>query len=100
MFDTVKPDKNRLVAPQSVSYLNPYHLFFHQISIWLLQRLRQQNFFFKQENMLTISHLIFRMKENATMYFLITIAASVAFVGIATTMVMGSGDFASTQEIS
>lgn len=74
-------------------------LLFHQISIWLLKRLRKQNLFFKQGNMVTISQLIFRMRENATMYFLITIAASVAFVGIATTMVMGSGDFASTQEI-
>ena len=47
--------------------------------------------------MLTISELIFRMRDNAMMYSLIAVVSSVAFVGIGLTAVLGSSDFGNTQ---
>lgn len=76
------------------------YFFFTQTSIYFLTFLRRGTFFFKRTNMLTISNLIYRMRSNATMYFMIAIVASVAFVGIGTTMAVGGTDFATTQESS
>ncbi|WP_314066928.1 ABC transporter permease [uncultured Vagococcus sp.] len=75
-------------------------LFFNQNSIRLFSFFKKRPFFFKQTNMLTISNLVYRMKNNAMMYFMIGIVASVAFVGIGTTMAVGGSDFATTQENS
>lgn len=72
-------------------------LFFSQGSILILKRLKKHSLFFKGTNMLTISELVFRMKDNAMMYSLIAIVSSVAFVGIGLTAVLGSSDFGNTQ---
>lgn len=76
------------------------YLFFNQTSIRLFSFFKTRTFFFKRTYMLTISNLVYRMKNNATMYFMIGIVASVAFVGIGTTMAVGGSDFAMTQENS
>ncbi|MBP1041370.1 ABC transporter permease [Vagococcus sp. BWB3-3] len=75
-------------------------LFFNQNSIRVFTYLKGRPLFFKRTNMLTISNLVYRMKSNATLYFMIGIVASVAFVAIGTTMAVGGSDFAMTQDNS
>ncbi|KAF1297599.1 hypothetical protein BAU15_07765 [Enterococcus sp. JM4C] len=72
-------------------------LFFRQGSIMLLKLLKKSRLFYRGTNMLTISELIFRMKDNAMMYSLIAVVSSVAFVGIGVTAVLGSSEFGDTQ---
>ncbi|MGM0124941.1 hypothetical protein IGI37_002335 [Enterococcus sp. AZ194] len=72
-------------------------LFFRQGSILILKLLKKSPLFYRGTNMLTISELIFRMKDNAMMYSLIAIVSSVAFVGIGVTAVLGSSGFGNTQ---
>lgn len=73
---------------------------FHQFSVFFLKRLKKRAKFLQGINMLTISEWLFRMRDNAVMYSLITLSTSVAFVGIAVMLAIGSTSFSSIQGIS
>lgn len=75
-------------------------LSFHQFSVFILKRLKKRTSFLQGTKMLTISEWLFRMRDNAAMYSLITLSTSVAFVGIAVMMAIGSTSFSSIQGIS
>lgn len=75
-------------------------IFFKFSSVNLFQMLKGKSIYFKNSNMLTISNLIYRMKTNAMMYFLISIVGAIAFVGIGVARSIGSYDFGRTQGAS
>ncbi|MGX7013345.1 FtsX-like permease family protein [Vagococcus silagei] len=85
-----------LLACVLITILGTY-LFFQQASVWIFKVLKKQDRFLNHGRLLTISNLMFRMKSNATMYFLISIIASIAFVGIGVSKSIGSDRFAQTQ---
>jgi len=59
------------------------YLFFAQFSIFVLHRLKQnRNFYMNKTNMLWISDLIYRIRDNTRMLFLVTILSAVAFTAI------------------
>ncbi|NLO90341.1 MAG: ABC transporter permease [Clostridia bacterium] len=59
------------------------YLFFSQLSIFVLHRLkRNRSFYFYKTNMLWISDLNYRIRDNTRMLFLVTIFSTVAFTAI------------------
>lgn len=66
------------------------YFLFAQLSVYVLRSLKaKERLLFRGTNLMTISQLIYRMKDNATMFFMITIVSSVAFTGIGTVLAMG-----------
>ena len=59
------------------------YLFFSQLSIFVLHRLKKnRSFYMNKTNMLWISDLIYRIRDNTRMLFLVTILSAVAFTAI------------------
>ena len=59
------------------------YLFFSQLSILILHWLkRNRRFYMNKTNMLWISDLIYRMRDNTRMLFLVTILSAVAFTAV------------------
>lgn len=78
-----------LVGGVGVVILGTYFLF-TQLSVYVIGFLkRREGVFFKRTNVLTISELAYRMKDNATMFFMIAIVSAVAFTGIGTVLALG-----------
>ncbi|HDR4567462.1 ABC transporter permease [Bacillus paranthracis] len=69
------------------------YFLYTQCSVYILHLAkRRESFFLKRTNILTISELIYRMKDNATMFFIVSIVSAVAFTAIGTTSAIGSKD--------
>ncbi|MCD2334462.1 FtsX-like permease family protein [Bacillus cereus] len=69
--------------------IGTYYLF-SQLSVCIIGRLKKKEpIFFKKTNILTISELAYRMKDNATMFFMLSVVSSVAFTGIGTCLSIG-----------
>ena len=67
----------------TVSVVMGTYLFFSQFSILVLHWLkRNRRFYMKKTNMLWIFDLIYRMRDNTRMLFLVTILSAVAFTAI------------------
>ncbi|MFT9819802.1 FtsX-like permease family protein, partial [Lysinibacillus sp. NPDC056185] len=67
------------------------YFLFSQFSIYTLNFLkRKENIYFKKVNLLTISELVYRMKDNAILFFMISIISAIAFTGIGTFMSLGN----------
>ena len=61
------------------------YLFFSQLSIFVISRLKKnENVFWRKTNMLLFADLAFRMKDNARAFFLVAIISTVAFSAIGT----------------
>lgn len=74
----------RLVPVTSLTILATY-LFFSQFSVYFLKKLKlNKRFYRKNTNMLWISNLIYKVKDNARIFFLIAITSAVAFTAIGT----------------
>ncbi|WP_157950988.1 FtsX-like permease family protein [Peribacillus acanthi] len=59
------------------------YFFFTQMSVFILKKLKKsRSFFWKRTRMLIISDLVFRMKDNARMFFLVTMVATVAISSV------------------
>jgi len=59
------------------------YLFFSQLSIFVLHWLkRNRSFYMNRTNMLWISDLIYRIRDNTRMLFLVTILSAIAFTAI------------------
>jgi putative ABC transport system permease protein len=70
--------------------LGSYFLF-TQLSVYAMRALKKKKtFFFKKTNVLTISELTYRVKDNAVMFFLVSIISAVAFTGIGTCVAIGN----------
>ncbi|MCR2043619.1 ABC transporter permease [Anaerosalibacter massiliensis] len=60
-------------------------LFFSQFSVLVLNLFkRDRNLYLKKTNLLWISNLSYKIRDNARMLFLVTIASTVAFISVAT----------------
>ncbi|PHC35456.1 ABC transporter permease [Bacillus toyonensis] len=69
--------------------IGTYYLF-SQLSVYIIGRLKKkERIFFKKTNLLTISELAYRMKDNATMFFMLAVISTVAFTGIGTCLTIG-----------
>ncbi|WP_342719553.1 ABC transporter permease [Bacillus paramycoides] len=69
------------------------YFLFTQCSVYILHLAkRSESFFLKRTNILTFSELIYRMKDNATMFFIVSIISAVAFTAIGTTAALGNKD--------
>ncbi|PFQ43329.1 ABC transporter permease [Bacillus cereus] len=67
------------------------YFLFSQLSVYVLRVLKKKDsVFFNKTNLLTISELAYRMKDNATMFFMLAIISAVAFTGIGTCLAMGN----------
>ncbi|WP_019375588.1 ABC transporter permease [Virgibacillus halodenitrificans] len=61
------------------------YLFFTQLSVFIIGRLkRRKRIFWSKTNMLLLSDLSFRMKDNARTFFMVAIISTVAFSAIGT----------------
>ncbi len=59
------------------------YFFFSQLSIFVLHGLRKnKSFYMNRTNMLWLSDLIYRMRDNTRMLFLVTILSAIAFTAI------------------
>ncbi|MEC2260603.1 FtsX-like permease family protein [Bacillus thuringiensis] len=79
-----------LVAGVACVVVGTYFLF-SQLSVYVIRMLKKNEIvFFNKTNLLTISELAYRMKDNATMFFMLAIVSAVAFTGIGTCLAMGN----------
>lgn len=59
------------------------YFFFSQSSIWLLRLLKKRrSFYLRGKNVLWISDLVYRLKDNARLFFLVCIISAVAFTAM------------------
>ncbi|MES9754168.1 ABC transporter permease [Bacillus wiedmannii] len=71
------------------------YLLFTQLSVYVLRTLKKRdNIFFKKTNILTISDLVYQLKDNAKMFFMVTIISAVAFTAVGTCMGLGNSSMA------
>lgn len=74
-----------LFTPVVVLVCMGTYFLFTQLSVYVIHALkRNQTLYRKQTNMLTLSDLAYRMKDNARMFFLVAIIFTVAFTAIGT----------------
>ncbi|MGZ9584003.1 FtsX-like permease family protein [Paenibacillus marinisediminis] len=73
-----------------ISVIIGTYFLFTQLSVYVIRAMkRNEKVFFKRINVLAISDLAYRMKDNATMFFMIAIVSAVAFTGIGTVLALG-----------
>lgn len=61
------------------------YFFYTQLSVWVTKMLQKNRFlFWKKTNLVTISSLAYRLKDNARMFFMVTIVSTVAFCAVGT----------------
>jgi putative ABC transport system permease protein len=61
------------------------YFFFSQSSIWLLRLLKKRkSYYLRGKNVLWISDLVYRLKDNARLFFLVCIISAVAFTATGT----------------
>ncbi|HDX9707608.1 TPA: ABC transporter permease [Bacillus thuringiensis] len=83
-----------IVIGVSFVVLGTYFLF-TQLSVYVLRALKKrENIFFKKTNILTISDLVYQLKDNANMFFMVAIISAVAFTAVGTCMGLGNSSMA------
>ncbi|MFS0869421.1 ABC transporter permease [Paenibacillus xylanilyticus] len=61
------------------------YLLFTQLSVYVIRALKSnQRLFFRKTNVLFLSELTYRMKDNAVMFFMVSVISASAFTGIGT----------------
>ncbi|MCM3117976.1 FtsX-like permease family protein [Neobacillus sp. MER 74] len=61
------------------------YFFYTQLSVWVTKLLQKNRFlFWKKTNLVTFSSLAYRLKDNARMFFMVTIVSTVAFCAVGT----------------
>ncbi|MBL5795551.1 FtsX-like permease family protein [Bacillus sporothermodurans] len=79
-----------LLSGVGLTILGTYFLF-TQFSVYSIRGLKKRSrFFFKKTNMVTISEFMYRMKDNAVMFFLVSVISASAFTGIGTCLALGN----------
>ena len=66
------------------------YYFFTQLSVYVLRYINNnENLFFRKTNILTISELTYRLKDNAQTFFLVAVISAVSFTAIGTSAAFG-----------
>ncbi|MBD2867809.1 FtsX-like permease family protein [Paenibacillus arenilitoris] len=66
------------------------YLLFTQLSVYAIRALKKkERLFFRKINLLTLSDLAYRMRDNANMFFMVATVTAVAFCGIGSCLAMG-----------
>ncbi|MEK5165055.1 ABC transporter permease [Paenibacillus sp. FSL R5-0527] len=74
----------RMLPVTAMTIVGTY-FFYTQLSVFLIRAAQKRlRFYWKKTNMVTVSSLAYRMKENARMFFLVTIIATMAFCAVGT----------------
>lgn len=74
-----------LLLPVTVLTVAGTYLLFTQLSVFLIGYLKKKRaFYWKRTNLLVLSDLDYRMKDNARMFFLVCIVSTIAFCAIGT----------------
>lgn len=59
------------------------YFFYTQLSVFVMKLLQKnRHLFWKRTNLVTISNLAYRLKDNARMFFMVTIVSTVAFCAV------------------
>ncbi|MGG6311986.1 ABC transporter permease [Paenibacillus macerans] len=59
------------------------YFFYTQLSVFLIQLAKRRlGFYWRRTNLVTVSGLAYRMKENARMFFLVTVISTVTFCAV------------------
>ncbi|MDM5188888.1 FtsX-like permease family protein [Bacillus sp. DX4.1] len=67
------------------------YFLYTQCSVFLLRILKmRERVFLSKTNILTFSELIYRMKDNAVMFFIVSIISAVSFTAIGTSFALGN----------
>jgi len=73
---------NRII-PVTIMVIVATYLLFSQLSVFILKLLKKnRNFYMKKTTVLWVSNLLYRIKDNTRMFFLITITSTVAISSI------------------
>ncbi|PFX95474.1 ABC transporter permease [Bacillus mycoides] len=71
------------------------YFFFNQLCVYVLYTLKNKEAtFFKRTNLLVISELMYRMKDNARTFFIVTIISAVSFTAIGVCTAIGNPELA------
>ncbi|TYR81174.1 ABC transporter permease [Priestia megaterium] len=66
------------------------YFFYTQLSVFILKLLKKnKRFYWNSTKLITISDLAYRMKDNARMFFMVTIVSTVAFCAVGSLAAMG-----------
>jgi len=66
------------------------YFLFTQLSVYVIRALKNRpRFVFNRTNLLTVSELVYRMKDNAVMFFMVAVISATAFTGIGTALAVG-----------
>ncbi|MBD1382192.1 FtsX-like permease family protein [Metabacillus arenae] len=71
------------MIPVTVVVIIGTYFLFTQLSVWIITKLRKnEKIYLHKTNIVTFSDLAYRMKDNARMFFIVTIITTVAFSAI------------------
>lgn len=74
-----------LLLPVTIMTIVGTYFLFTQLSVFIINMLkRNRTFFWRRTNIITLSDLAYRMKDNARMFFMVCIVSTVAFCAIGT----------------
>lgn len=78
-------------VPVTILVILGTYFLFTQFSVYAMKRLkRNPAFYWRRTNMLTLSDLTYRMKDNARTFFLVSIVSTVAFTAIGSLICFGA----------
>ncbi|MFD2615046.1 FtsX-like permease family protein [Paenibacillus gansuensis] len=66
------------------------YFLFTQFSVQVIGWLKRRTVYFVRTNMLTLSELAYRVKDNAVMFFMVAVVSAGAFTGVGTTLAIGN----------
>ncbi|MBS2967400.1 ABC transporter permease [Metabacillus sp. KIGAM252] len=73
------------MIPVTIAVVIGTYFLFTQASVWIILRLKKnERIYLKRTNIVTFSDLSYRMKDNARMFFIVSIVSTVAFAAIGT----------------
>ena len=74
-----------LLMPVSIMTVIGTYLMFTQLSVFVIGALKRNRiYYWRKTNLLTLSDMAYRLKDNARMFFLVSIVSTVAFCAIGT----------------
>ncbi|MBW7454295.1 ABC transporter permease [Paenibacillus sepulcri] len=71
------------MIPVIVMTITGTYFFYTQLSVYTIKLLqRKRSFFLRKTNIITVSSLAYRVKDNARMFFMVTIISTVSFCSV------------------